>query len=94
MPYHEARKIIIQSGWEPVLGNTSDENIGTPAIIFRDLGYIEVDDCTGTGIGHCLFYFQNKEGKYLEIGTEGEDDDPGARLQARVVSAAIREGIE
>ena len=95
MPYHEARKIILKSGWNPVLGNTSEENIGIPAMIFRDkYDYIEVDDCTSTGIGYCTFYFQNEKGEYLRIETQGEDDGSGARLQARIIYAAIHDKMD
>ena len=90
LSYHEARQILIRNGWTPVLGNTSEENIGIPAIAFRNQGYIEVDDCTSTGIGYCTFYFQNEKGEYLRIGTEGEDNGPNARIQARVIYAAIQ----
>jgi hypothetical protein len=94
MPYHDARKIILRSGWEPVLGNTLDENIGIPAIIFRNRGYIEVDDCTSAGVLYCTFYFQNKKGQYLRVGTHGEDDGPNARLQTRIFYAKIQDTID
>lgn len=94
MPYHEARKVILQSGWKPVLGNTSDENIGVPALAFRDLGYIEVDDCSGTGIGYCSFYFQNEKGQYLRIGTEGDDNGPNTNRQALVIYAAVQNSMD
>ena len=94
MPYHEARNIILQNGWNPVPGNMSDENIGIPAIMFRNLGYIEVVDCTSAGVSYCAFYFQNKNGEYLKIETKGEDDGLNSRLQARVVHASIRSDIQ
>lgn len=94
MYYPDARKIILQSGWEPAEGLASYETIGAAAHYFRDLGYAEVDDCTGGGMLACLFYFQNEEGKYLKIGTSGEYPDPHFEIQTKVVYAAIRDKID
>lgn len=94
MPYHKARKIILQNGWKPVPGNTPDENIGIPALAFQDLGYTEVDDCSGTGMGYCTFYFQDNKGEYLRIGTEGSDHGPDSNIQARIIYAEIKNSID
>ncbi len=93
MNYHDARKIILQSGWEPAEGMPPYEEIGAQAHYFRDLGYTEVYDCAGDGLSPCSFYFQNKKGEYLRIGTEGEEykDTPH---RARVIYAAIRNKID
>jgi hypothetical protein len=92
MSYHDARKIILESGWTPAEGLSSYDEISAVAHHFRDLGYSEVDDCAGAGAtSPCLFYFQNQKGEYLKIGTEGEDQ---GRLYPRVVYAAIRNKID
>jgi len=93
MSYHEARKVIVESGWKPSEGMPAYEEIGAAAHYFRDLGYTEVSDCTGSGILLCTFYFQNKNGEYLKIGTAGEYPNPSFDLDTRVVSAAIRDDI-
>ena len=87
-PYHEARKTILQSGWKPAEDMPPYEEIGALAHQFRDLGYAEVEDCTGSGLLACLFYFQNEEGEYLKIGTSGEYPDPHFNVQTKVVYAA------
>ena len=92
MNYHEARKIILQSGWKPADDLRPYEEIGFTADHFRDLGYTEVDDCAGDGLSACVFYFQNDKGEFLKIGTEGEDN--GLLMYPRVVYAAIRDKID
>lgn len=92
MNYHDARKIILQSGWQPAVGLRPYDKIGALAHHFRNIGYAEVDDCAGDGLSPCLFYFQNDKGEYLKIGTEGEDN--GIRSYPRVVYAAIRNKID
>ncbi len=93
MNYHDARKVILQSGWQPADGLSTYDEISAVAHHFRDLGYSEVSDCAGAGAtSPCIFYFQNKKGEYLKIGTEGEDN--GLRLYPRVVYAAIRKSMD
>ena len=92
MNYHDARKVILQNGWVPADGMRPDEEIGIVARNYRDLGYAEVDDCAGSGLSPCIFYFRNDEGRFLKIGTEGEDN--GRRMYPRVVYAAIHKSID
>lgn len=93
MNYHDARKIILQSGWRPAEGMPPYEEIGAQAHYFRDLGYAEVYDCAGDGLSPCSFYFQNEKGEYLRIGTEGEEDND-TPPRARIIYAAIRDKID
>lgn len=93
MYYHDAREIILQSGWKPAEDMPPYEGIGAQAHYFRDLGYAEVYDCAGDGLSPCNFYFQNEKGEYLRIGTEGEEDE-NTSPRARVIYAAIRNEID
>lgn len=72
IPYHEARKIILQNGWKPY--EREDRNYDTMGFHAEDLiknfGYIEVDACSGTGMGYCTFYFKNKHDVYLRVTTK------------------------
>ncbi len=70
IPYSEARDIILRSGWSPVLNNSLDDEIGFHAAYLRNKGYIEVDDCSGTGMGYCIFLFQNQESVFLIVTTQ------------------------
>jgi hypothetical protein len=69
IPYHEARKIILQSGWKPA--KIKRDEYGMYSIShFLDLGYTEVDACSGTGKGYCRFVFQNDLGLFMEVTTQ------------------------
>ena len=92
MNYHDARKIILQSGWKSAEDMPPYEEIGALAHHFRDLGYAEVEECSGGSTTLCNFYFQNEKGEYLRIGTEGEDNN--VRIYPRVIYAAIRMEID
>ena len=70
IPYSEARTVILQSGWKPIPNNESDDEIGSHAIDLRNKGYVEVDDCSGTGMGYCAFHFQNDKGTFLLVTTQ------------------------
>ncbi|PCH98419.1 MAG: hypothetical protein COB76_07080 [Alphaproteobacteria bacterium] len=78
MPYHDVREIIIQNGWKPY--EREDRNYDTMGFHAEDLiknfGYIEVDACSGTGMGYCQFYFKNKHGVFLRV-TSKESPFPG-----------------
>jgi hypothetical protein len=93
MSYHDARNVILRSGWTPAQNMPPYNEIGAGAHYFRDLGYAEVYDCSGAGILRCTFYFQNQNGKYLKIGTEGEYNDPRYDVQTFIISAQIRDQI-
>ena len=95
-PYHEARDIIIQSGWTPVINETPDEEIGFHALALRQKGYVEVDDCSGTGKGYCLFHFQYDDKILLSVTTQelpaGETDPSiNNKDDAIVISYEVRE---
>jgi hypothetical protein len=92
MNYHDARKIILNSGWIPAKGMPPYREIGAAAHYFRDLGYSDVEECSGSGVELCNFYFQNEAGEYLKIGTEAENND--RRIYPRVIYAAIKLEID
>ncbi len=71
MTYSEARNLLIQEGWQAVF-NTSQVNNPDRGIVIDHLiekGYTEVVDCSGTGLGLCLFEFRNATGQTLSITT-------------------------
>ncbi|MGB5916852.1 MAG: hypothetical protein WBG63_18450 [Phormidesmis sp.] len=61
MPYAEARELIVGAIWQPKtyppasLGSTTVENL-------YNIGYEEVRDCAGTGLGLCRMEFIEREG--------------------------------
>lgn len=71
MPYPEARRRLLQQGWQPN-GQTHDRP-SAAVQTWIDLGYTEVEDCSGTGEGLCRFVFLNDHGDRLFVVTRGID---------------------
>ncbi|MDH5722965.1 MAG: hypothetical protein OEY94_06555 [Alphaproteobacteria bacterium] len=100
MPYHEARDIIIETGWIPTSDFQSEhykedqEDYGY-VHPFLALGYQELGDCTGMGVALCDFYFTNdNKDRYLRVITKGEDNGPVSNLQTRIIYAGLVEDEE
>lgn len=83
MPYVEARKTLINAGWQTVTAHTTPN--GTP-VCFKVqeqedeslansevCKYEEIDSCSGTGMGFCAMSFFDGEETYLSITTAGGD---------------------
>lgn len=67
MPYQKAREVLIQKGWQPhLLGDAPNLNDTSVRELF-ELGYQEVKDCSGTGLGPCRFEFTNTAGELLAV---------------------------
>ncbi len=85
MPYSEARELLINAGWQavaplsPARGNEipilqrGDRFFGAMEYIIKDLGYNEVVDCSGTGLGLCRFEFAAADGRKLVVSTASND---------------------
>jgi hypothetical protein len=72
MLYEEARSLLIESGWQPVFNSEQVDNpnrSSTVDYLIEEKGYTEVLDCSGTGLGLCLFQFSNASGETLLITT-------------------------
>jgi hypothetical protein len=72
MPYSKARKLLIDSGWKPVLNKEQIRNQNRSLIInyfITKKRYTEVVDCSGSGLGLCLFQFEKGKGKMLFVIT-------------------------
>ncbi|MBL1177281.1 hypothetical protein [Pantanalinema sp. GBBB05] len=81
MLYREARSRLIQQGWQPnVQGDPPNLNDASVRELV-DLGYEEVKDCSGTGLGPCRFEFTNAAGELLVVSAITK----GARNRDRVV---------
>jgi hypothetical protein len=76
VPYAEARRLILASGWRPV---DHGEYTGASRAHARDRGWREVDGCPGTSPSLCAFTFQQPEGRRLTVTTIGEGDNPSVR---------------
>ena len=96
MPYTEARKVLLDAGWQTVTAHTTPN--GTPVCFkveymkpneqgYDDLvkseacNYEEIDSCSGTGMGFCGMSFFDGEGIYLSITTAG-GEPPDAEINS------------
>ena len=71
MNYAQARTMLIKQGWQPVF-NSEQVNNRVPNSTIDYLinkGYTEIVDCSGTGLGLCLFQFKNAKGQNLFVTT-------------------------
>jgi hypothetical protein len=69
MPYAQARKILINAGWQAVELSPNRDRSGSVGYIINTLGFNEVEDCSGTGMGFCRFNFADADGRTLAIVT-------------------------
>jgi serine/threonine protein kinase, bacterial len=81
LSYDAARKVLIRRGWLPVKqswlhGNSEEVQSGNGPIFWKR-GYWELDSCSGTGSGFCLFQFVDPGQRVLVVVTEGEEDEAG-----------------
>ena len=68
MTYKQARPIILKAGWKPDLKGRKNLDDRKVRAIF-DAGYREIEDCSGTGRGHCRYTFTNAQGQVLAVST-------------------------
>jgi hypothetical protein len=77
LPYSEARKQLVDAGWQPVLINPMHRQNGEAASGngpgFVERGFHEVVDCSGSGLAQCLFAYSDVYGNVLAVVTAGED---------------------
>ena len=70
MSYAEARQILIESGWQAIqISPTRREQRFSTVNRLIELGYNEVVDCSGTGMGFCRFEFITADGRKLMVVT-------------------------
>lgn len=71
IPYAEARKALIDAGWQPVPQSHSSPSDRDRA---NESGYQELETCSGTGLGWCIFQFRAAhDGQKLTVITAGRD---------------------
>jgi hypothetical protein len=70
MAYAEAREILIEAGWQAIeISPMQRESQSDTVSYLMELGYNEVVDCAGTGMGFCRLEFATAEGQTLAIVT-------------------------
>lgn len=71
-----ARLRILRAGWRPAPQAAADiAEVGAVRDFdFRRAGIVEVEVCSGTGFGLCLFNYRHPRGARLQVQTAGEDE--------------------
>ncbi|WP_423357844.1 hypothetical protein [Pseudomonas citronellolis] len=78
LKYNKAREILIAHGWQPAITvNLNKKMLDPQAELFRKVGYVEINDCAGTGASPCVLYFKNATGAKLKVNTIGESNITG-----------------
>ncbi|MBW4578672.1 MAG: hypothetical protein KME42_03745 [Tildeniella nuda ZEHNDER 1965/U140] len=81
MPYAQARKILLEAGWQAVEFSPNRERFSPMDYIINQLGYNEVEDCSGTGMGYCRFSFADANGRKLAVVTVNNQRGQQPKLQ-------------
>ncbi len=77
--YHKARPLLLKAGWQPfqtIHHNDASRDVNVQSgngPIYWKRGYFELASCSGTGMGHCTFLFQDAYGNKLQVTTQGEE---------------------
>lgn len=76
--YHQARKELLANQWQPVRTIPINEEedalrFSGNGIKFWEMGYQEVESCSGTGMAPCVFNFIDIYGNNLKVYTSGEE---------------------
>jgi len=75
MTYDQAREILVADGWQPIQKIWRDKDRECPDFLDR-CKWPETQQCSATGIGHCLAFFGDIYGNKLNVysnGTRGEN---------------------
>jgi hypothetical protein len=78
LTYHQARERLLAAGWQPKqtksynLADSDPDLIGN-GLMFWNRGYVEVEACSGTGLGACIFLFTDVYGNLLRVTTLGQE---------------------
>ncbi|NJS15896.1 MAG: hypothetical protein HC787_00440 [Nostocaceae cyanobacterium CSU_2_110] len=70
MPYEQARQILIDAGWQATFNRFPLAATQTQTdLIVNKKGWVELESCSGSGLGLCTFQFKNAAGRILRIVT-------------------------
>lgn len=69
MPYGQARRLLLNAGWQAEMLSPNRQRFGAMNYLIDQLGYHEVETCSGTGLGLCRFNFTDANGQRLAIVT-------------------------
>jgi len=67
MPYGVARSHLLDNGWEPIVDLSIDTTYDASLRSLHEIGYLEAEACSGSGLGLCSMAFEGKDGIILGI---------------------------
>lgn len=70
IPYDQAREKVLELGWKPYISTIDASDVGASRL--KDMGFVEVESCSGSGLRACNFVFSDGEGTALVITGLGE----------------------
>lgn len=73
-PLDVARKILLSHGWKPLRPRETPDGLGVGKALVKR-GIVEVEACSGTGVGYCAFNYRSPAGVLRTI-TVGGDPEP------------------
>jgi len=74
MNYSKARRVLLKNGWQASYRRWQDiPEFGREHKYYFDKGWREVESCSGTGMGYCMFKFHDHYGNKLDVVTEGDN---------------------
>ncbi|WOD38164.1 hypothetical protein [Nodosilinea sp. E11] len=91
MPYKDARDRLLRQGWEPRTDGDAPNLSDATVRELVNLGYPEVKDCAGTGLGPCRFEFVNEAGDVFVVSTI--QNGSGTNRERFVLSWGLDEAI-
>lgn len=74
MPYNTARGLLMSAGWQPATTIAPNTPLMGTAEEFRNIGFSEINDCEGSGVAACMFYFRDVNSKILKVVTVNESE--------------------
>jgi hypothetical protein len=98
MPYDEARKMMIDAGWQAAQIRVQELEDDTQQYLissrFHKKGYMEFNNCMPTGLGLCSAIFSNDDGKKFYISIDEGDQVANWGYQTEALEDSFHEPIE
>ncbi len=79
MPYEQARQTLIDAGWQTIfnrfpLAATESQT----RLIVNQKGWVELESCSGAGLGLCTFQFRDAANRILRVVTANNFPEPNS----------------
>lgn len=79
MPYEQARKILADAGWQTIFNRFPlAATEAQTRLIVNQKGWVELESCSGAGLGLCTFQFRDAAGRILRVVTANNSPEPNS----------------